>query len=227
MKQTLHTLPKTFKASIGFFTWVIVSILALNDQAFSQSAANYSVTRTTGITYTSIAGTGTSNFNWRNTTSNQNDDNRSYPEPIGFDFWYLGVRYTTISANLNGTLDFSASTSDGNNGGTGPYGPNHGPLFSTGGQTMLALAPIYADLMTANFGAAPIASSIIYKVSGSAPNRVLTVEWMNFDEWNSPVNSPAASFSFQVKIYETTGVIEFVYGTMNAGASGGGSYPLR
>jgi uncharacterized repeat protein (TIGR02543 family) len=197
-------------------------------ETLAQSCANYApVTRATGITYNSIAGLSPSYFTWRNTTLNQNDDNRSYPVPIGFDFWYLGVRYTQITGSLNGTLDFSTSTSDGNNGGTGPYGPNYNNLFSTANQTMLALAPLYADLWTANAGTTPIATSLVYQVSGSAPNRVLTVEWINFDEWNSPVNVPAASVNMQAKIYETIGVIEFIYGTMTAGASGGGSYPLR
>src|ERR1039457_6975061 len=83
--------------------------------SFSQSCAKYAVTLTPAITYTSIAGSGgTSNFIWRNITSNQNDDNRSYQVPIGFDFWYLGVRYINISAQLNGTVDFSSSASDGN-----------------------------------------------------------------------------------------------------------------
>lgn len=207
---------------------ILVLFVFGTSSLFAQSCANYApVTRATGITYNSIAGSGPSFFTWRNTTLNQNDDNRSYPIPIGFDFWYLGVRYTQISGSLNGTLDFSTSTSDGNNGGTGPYGPNYNNLFSTANQTMLALAPLYADLWTANAGTIPIATSLAYQVSGSAPNRLLTVEWINFDEWNSPVNVPAASVNMQVKIYETTGVIEFIYGSMTAGASGGGSYPLR
>ncbi len=213
-----------FRLSVYAF---VLSLLWCGE-TLAQSCANYApVTRATGITYNSIAGSGPSFFTWRNTTLNQNDDNRSYPIPIGFDFWYLGVRYTQISGSLNGTLDFSTSTSDGNNGGTGPYGPNYNNLFSTANQTMLALAPLYADWWTANAGTTPIAISLAYQVSGSAPNRVLTVEWINFDEWNSPVNVPPASINMQVKIYETTGTIEFIYGTMTAGASGGGSYPLR
>lgn len=182
---------------------------------YSQSCANYTVTRTTAISYSSISGLSPSFFAWRNTASNQDDDNRSYQEPIGFDFWYLGVRYTQFSATLNGTIDFSSSTSDGNNGGTGPYGPNYNNLFSTAGKTMLALAPFYDDLWTAGSGTTPVATSIFFQTSGTAPNRVLTIEWQNFDKWNSSTGS----LNFQVKIYETTGVIEFLYGTMTAGSA--------
>ncbi|MHB8403037.1 MAG: beta strand repeat-containing protein [Bacteroidia bacterium] len=210
-----------------FFALIIISPLlrrGAGGEVFAQSCANYAVTRTTGITYTSIVGTGTSAFIWRNTASNLNDDNRSYQVPIGFDFWYLGVRYTNISAQLNGTVDFSASTSNGN---TSPwnYGSNWLGQFSAGGSsgTMLALAPFYEDLWTANGGTNPIATSLVYKLSGTAPNRVLTVEWINFDEWNSPVNSPPYSVNMQVKIHENTGVIDFVYGTMNAPVAPNGS----
>jgi hypothetical protein len=209
------------EVAAGFLLW-----MALTTEAAAQSCANYApVTRTTGITYNSIFGSSPSYFTWRNTASNQNDDNRSYQAPIGFDFYYLGVRYTQFSANLNGTVDFSASASDGNNGGTGPYGPNYNHLFSTAGNTNLALAPLYADLWTADSEAVPIATCLAYMVTGSAPNRVLTVEWLNFDEWDVPINSPAYSINMQVKIYESTGVIRFVYGTMTTGTVHG-SYPL-
>ena len=38
---------------------------------------------------------------WRNNTPNNSneDDNRSYPVNIGFDFWYDGVRYTQFSVS--------------------------------------------------------------------------------------------------------------------------------
>lgn len=191
---------------------------------FSQSCANYAISRTTGISYNSIVGTGTSAFVWRNTTGNQNDDNRSYATSIGFDFWYLGVKYTSLSAALNGTVDFAASTSDGNTpsgtcaysynlSGQNPFSRGGAPV-ATGG-TMLALAPMYDDFWTAGSGTTGIASSIVYKLSGAAPNRVFTVEWVNFDKYGSSTGS----INFQVKIYETTGLIEFVYGTMTAGSA--------
>jgi len=214
------------KLSFSNLLLIILGLITARN-SLSQSCANYSpVTRQTGIAYTSIAASSPSYFIWRNTASNQNDDNRSYQVPIGFDFWYLGVRYNQISASLNGVVDFSASTSQGNTpSGSSPYGSHWSNQFSTANRTMLALAPLYGDLWTANGGTTAIATSIFYKVTGTSPNQVLTVEWLNFDHWNLPTNSPNANYNFQVKIYETTGVIEFVYGTMTAVA--GGSYPLQ
>lgn len=214
------------KLSFSNLLLLILGLIAAKN-SLSQSCANYSpVTRQTGITYTSIAASSPSYFIWRNTASNQNDDNRSYQVPIGFDFWYLGVRYNQISASLNGVVDFSTSTSQGNTpSGSSPYGSHWSNQFSTANSTMLALAPLYADLWTANGGTTAIATSIFYKVTGTSPNQVLTVEWLNFDHWNLPTNSPNVNYNFQVKIYENTGIIEFVYGTMTAVA--GGSYPLQ
>ncbi|MFI5221559.1 MAG: beta strand repeat-containing protein [Bacteroidia bacterium] len=225
-KKVNEELLKLKYTQLSLIFLVLSVFLHLNSSA--QSCANYSVSRTTSITYSSISGSSPSHFTWRNTSSNQNDDNRSFQVPIGFDFWYLGVRYTAISATLNGAVDFSASTSDGNlPSGSSAYGSHWSNQFSSGGAsgTMLALAPLYGDLWTGNGGTNPIATSLVYLLSGSAPNRVLTVEWINFDHWNSPTNSPYASYNFQVKIHESTGIIDFIYGTMNGVA--GGSYPLQ
>ncbi|HET6225025.1 MAG TPA: fibronectin type III domain-containing protein, partial [Bacteroidia bacterium] len=196
------------------FLPIFLFIVFFSSKSSAQSCANYSVSRTTGTAYTSITGTGTSSFVWRNTSSNQNDDNRSFAVPIGFDYWYLGIRYTTLSASLNGTIDFSTSTLDGNSGGGAAYDPNYNNLFSSANGTHLALAPIYADLWTSGGGTTPIASCLLYKLSGTAPNRVFTAEWVNFDVYSSS----SGSINFQVKIYETTGVIEFNYGTMTQGS---------
>ncbi|MBL7932339.1 MAG: T9SS type A sorting domain-containing protein [Bacteroidia bacterium] len=186
----------------------------------AQSVANYSVTRTTGTTYTSIAGTGNS-FIWRSTTGGAtNDDNRSILTPIGFDFWYLGIRYTNFSASTNGFIDFSTSTNVGTAGSA--YGPLNGSEFSVGGTggTMLALAPCYSDLWPSNVGTTPLSSFMKYATSGTAPNRVLTVEWVSAEIYKaSPYWTTVPSFNFQVKIYETSGLIEFVYGTMTVGTA--------
>ena len=197
------------------FLFYLLIIIQFKNQA--QSCASYSVSRFTGITYTSISSSAT-NFASRNVATNFNDDARTNFTPIGFDFWYLGTRYSYFSASLNGYMDFSPNTTDGN---SVPYGSHHNNQFSSGGAngTTLAIAPFYGDEWTATAGTAPFSSSLFYSTTGTAPNRVLTVEWMNMDEWASPANTTPASLNFQVKIYETTGIIEFVYGNMSAGSS--------
>lgn len=194
--------------------------VSLNFNLRAQSVANYSVTRATGTTYTSIASSGSS-FIWRSTTGGAtNDDNRSIPTAIGFDFWYLGVRYTNFSASTNGFIDFSTSTNVGTAGSA--YGPLNGNEFSAGGTggTMLALGALYGDLWPSNVGTTPLSDFMRYATSGTAPNRVLTVEWVSAEIYKaSPYWTTVPSLNFQIKIYETSGLIEFVYGTMTIGTA--------
>lgn len=179
----------------------------------AQSIANYAVTRTTGITFTSILSTGFPCNSWRYNGGFQQDDNRSNPVDIGFDFWYDGVRYTEVSISTNGYLDFSASTNNGGPTG-GPYGYVNAQFTAPAG-TLNAIAPFYDD-QTTQGGSDPLGNSIRTLTSGTAPNREFTVEWNDMAVYLN--TSP--SLTYQVKLYETTGIIEFIYSTMTAGTAG-------
>ncbi len=126
---------------------------------------------------------------------------------IGFDFVYEGITYTQFKMDSNGLISFNpAATSLTTNNLSSPN-PNSRPI----------IAPLWDDLD----GRATGGSVAAYEVTGDAPNRVLTVEWRNW-EWNYGSTDPV--MSFQVKLYETTNVIEFVYrqeaGSINSGSSG-------
>ena len=189
--------------------------IALFQQLFAQSVANYTTVRTTGISYNSITSTGNAIGSWRNNGAYSQDDNRSVATDIGFDFWYNGTRYTQFSVSTNGYVDFSTSTA---NGGptTGAFGYSNAAFSTTtaGNRTYPALAPFYDD-MTAQGGVDALGNSIKYLTTGTAPNRVLTIEWINMAVYGN--TSP--SLNFQVKLYETTGVIEYIYGTMTPGTA--------
>ncbi len=173
--------------------------------AFGQSVGNYApVTRTTGITYSSIAGTGASFASWRNGTST--DDNRSAATAIGFTFYYDGQPYTQFSASTNGFLDFSSSTALG---GSGAFGFDNTTFTAITG-TRLAIAPLYDDLSAAALG---LSGSLKYVTTGAPGSRVLTVEWIGVQN----LGATGSNLNYQVKLYEATGVIEIVYGTMTAG----------
>lgn len=192
--------------------FVLLAMLA-HFSGWAQSIANYAVTRTTGITFTSIISTGFPCNSWRYNGAFQQDDNRSNPVDIGFDFWYDGVRYAEVSISTNGYIDFSASTNNG--GPTGaPYGYVNSQFTAPAG-TLNAIAPFYDD-QTTQGGADPLGNSIRTLTSGTAPNRVFTVEWNDMAVYLN--TSP--SLTYQVKLYETTGVIEFIYSTMSAGTAG-------
>ena len=194
------------------FSLVLIFLLS---QLHSQTLVNYSSVRNTGVTYASINLTGSSFASWRNVTSNTQDDNRSNFTSIGFDFWYNGIRYTQFCVSTNGFLDFSTSADDG-----GPQADDFGyqntafTNANAANATRPAIAPFYDDL-TAQGGTAALGNSIKYFLSGAAPNRTLTIEWINM----AVFGNVSPSLNFQVKLIETTGQIIIHYGTMNAGTN--------
>jgi hypothetical protein len=118
----------------------------------------------------------------------EDDEEISSAITLPFTFNYFGTNYTEFKACSNGFITFSTTTSS----------------FSINGiesNTDLFIAPLWDDLD--GFGGAAS-----YQVTGSAPNRVLTIEWLNY-KWGWTAST--AGISFQVKLYETSNVIEFVY----------------
>lgn len=194
---------------------VNLSVIALLFVLFSnaQQISNYSSVRNTGVSYTSVNILGTAFNNWRNITSFTQDDNRSDFTDIGFDFWYNGTRYTQFCVSTNGFIDFSSSTDDG-----GPTADDFGfdnAAFTNNNlssSTNPAIAPFYDDL-TAQGGVDPLGTSIKYYLSGSAPNRTLTIEWINMAVYLNTT----PSLNFQVQLVESNGKILINYGTMNTG----------
>ncbi|MCB9163298.1 MAG: T9SS type A sorting domain-containing protein [Flavobacteriales bacterium] len=143
----------------------------------------------------------------------QTDDQISAALPIGFTFPYAGGNYTTLRASSNGFLSFNASAL---NAATNS-------LSAPAAAQLPLIAPLWDDLD----GSATGGSSASYLTSGVAPNRVFTFQWLNW-EWN--YQSTSAVISFQVKLYEADGRIQFIYrqetGAYNAGTTGGASIGL-
>lgn len=186
---------------------LLLLLFVIPGLSIAQGVASYTVTRQTGITYTSINTTGTSIPSWR--AGLNESDNRSMPVPLTFTFNYLGMPYTTVSVCTNGFIDFSSSTAGGNT--PGAYS-NDNTTFSQPAPdgTLLAIAPFYEDIMCAlGFN---LANSIKYQVTGSAGSKVFIVEWNNM----TYASATSSHVTFQVKLYEADARIEFIYGSMSA-----------
>jgi hypothetical protein len=158
------------------------AVLASQASAYPFSATSGTFTPITGGTDVNII---------------EDDDVSSALIPLGFNFVFEGTTYTNVVANSNGWLSFnplavSAAAADmRTNASTAPAG-------------MLPLvAPLWDDLDGLDFGGAAK-----YVVTGTAPNRIFTMEWLNW-EWNW--QATAAVISFQVNLYETSNRVEFVY----------------
>ena len=175
---------------------LLLVLLCLSFAGYSQiTAASYGFTADTG-TYTSIAATGsvpTVCCSWPYVFSA--DDVTSDVINIGFTFNYCGVDYTTLTACSNGwlSLNNSSATAGYNDGGTSS-------LSGIGAGIGVLMA--YWDDLNGSSGAG------YYQTSGSAPNRVFTFEYSNFGSWSGSGNC-----NMQVKLHETTNIIEYVYGS--------------
>ncbi|HMQ67925.1 MAG TPA: hypothetical protein PKA90_02995 [Ignavibacteria bacterium] len=162
----------------------------------------YAVTRTTGITYTPIAGNTISS--WR--SGSGADDNLSNAVPIGFSFVYNGVRADSFLVGTGGFITFNINTPhDGSDGGAYSW-VNSTFSSSTDGAT-LTLAPIYYDLDALSL------NNMTYLTTGAPGSRILTVQFANMAAYANAT----PNLNFQIKIYESDGHIEFVYGSMNPG----------
>jgi len=161
---------------------IIALVLLSTTTAFAQ--VNYTFSSVSGI-FTALTGATAPAL------AGGTSDDGYYPlVPIGFAFTYNGIAYTTMSAGTNGwsTLDQLATTALANDLTTGTPRP--------------IIAPLWDDLEVSTTGV------FSYKTEGTTPNRIFTAEWLNM-EWSWSAAGPV--ISFQVKIYETTNIIEFVY----------------
>ncbi|NMH26743.1 beta strand repeat-containing protein, partial [Flavobacterium silvaticum] len=123
---------------------------------------------------------------------------------IGFTFNYGGTNYTQFRPFSNGYISFaSGSTTNVTNN-----------LQNAGGGNRPIIAPLWDDLDGSVAGA-----YAGFEVTGSAPYRVMTMEWRNW-EWD--YTADAATISFQVKLYETSNIIEFAYRSEAGAYSNGG-----
>jgi hypothetical protein len=155
---------------------------------------NYAFGVTTNGTFTNMSGS-------TQLVAAGADDTSSAVTTLPFEFYFMGVKYTQFSANSNGFVRL---------GGT---------AVST---TQYILGTAAVPLITA-MGSDNIVSTsgkVHYKITGSAPNRVLTVEFLNITTIYDGIGT-APDTTTQVRLYETTGVIELVYGAMNRGAGTG------
>jgi hypothetical protein len=129
------------------------------------------------------------------------DDTASSVTNIGFDFYFQGVRYTQFSVNTNGLMRLGAIAVQG----ASPYKP-------LAQANIPLITPYGADQRTHTSG------QVHFKVIGAAPNRMLVVEWLNMQ---SNFNTGGtADLTYQVRLAETTGVIEYVYGKAIMSAAG-------
>jgi len=200
------------------YYWKVVPVNSFGEaigcverQFTTANLLSYEVSRSTGVAFNSIVSTGNFTSDWKSGPNNT-DDNLSEILPIGFPFTYQDGSYSSFLVSTNGFITLNTSTTS-NGSGAGAYNYNNSNLSNVGANASPAIiAPFYEDMVCqGNPGnLASLNSSIHYETTGSVGNRVLTVEWTGMETYNNT----GPDLNFQVKLYEGSNVIEFVYGVM-------------
>lgn len=172
--------------SRAFFMPFMLCLLGITTQVSAQylPASSYGFTAQSSNFTEITSGATIPDIHW--------DDAVSLSLPIGFTFNFCGTDYQNFVISSNGWISFNTSV-------TWSAGYN-----SQSDLTDLkpVLLPLWDDISGA-------VGEARYEVSGTAPNRILTVQCKNW-RWNYS-STYGATISYQVKLYETTNVIEYIY----------------
>ena len=177
------------------YVFSLFILLGSFENSWGQNAANYSFSTSTAGSLVDMSSGTTDIF----ATGTYRDDDASDVTDIGFEVGFMGGRYTQFSVNSNGQLRLGSTAITGANTTSGPI-----------------LAPLTGDNgILAN-------GSIHFKIIGSAPNRTLAVEWQGL-RIPHVFGGGGTGSVVQALISETSGVIEYRYGTMFNNASSSSS----
>ncbi len=175
---------------------------AAQAQALPYAAAN--VLKFVG-TYTDLGASGTV------IATANTDDASSAAQTIPFPFRFNGTNFTQFVLNTNGYLKLGSAAP------VAPFFNDSGQAITGGpvnGPDQNLILPFNGDLTAGTAGGTEYRMAL----SGTAPNRVLTVQWKNVQDKLrlATATDPAApvqyaNFSFQAKLYETGSQIDFVY----------------
>ncbi|MBN2681523.1 MAG: hypothetical protein JXR58_03385 [Bacteroidales bacterium] len=172
---------------------IVICLLLYGFLAKSQSSANYTFTTAVDASLTDMS-SGTTQLVAPN-TDGLNTGVFAGTYPIGFTFYFMSMPYEEFVVTEDGVMRLGSSLS--------PI--NRTPEITVNEPRLL---PFSSDMGTGFNG------QVHYKITGAAPNRVCIVEWQNL-HISYPNSMPVTGNStFQIRLYEATGVIEYVYGYM-------------
>ncbi|MDO7873380.1 fibronectin type III domain-containing protein [Hymenobacter sp. ASUV-10] len=159
-------------------------------------------------TYTDLGASGTA------ITMASSDDANSSAQNIGFVFNYNGTAFSQFVMSTNGLVRLGATA------------PSSAALYPTYAQDALTGSPVTSAtdtnlLLPFNVDLEAGTGTPAYSVltTGTSPNQVCTIQWKNVSDKAKSASSTVATaipklysnMSFQVKLYEGTNNVEFVY----------------
>ncbi|RZK61208.1 MAG: T9SS type A sorting domain-containing protein [Hymenobacter sp.] len=208
--KSLSTSSAAIRLRLGLRSGLLLGLglgLLAAGHARAQAASTYQLTAATGNFIPLAGGTAV--------PAVLGDDVVSGSLPLGFTFAFEGVSFTTFKVSSNGLLGFGSSLSN-----VGAALTNTLTTHSLDNGSLPVLAPFWTDLD----GEAGTGASAQYATSGAAPYRVLTMEWLNYKDLNGDADQ---YISFQVKLHETTGQVEYAYRKGPGGEAGDATIGLK
>ena len=209
----------------GLKRLALAALLACTGTAAQAQALNYPAGNVQNVpgTYTDLGTAGTV------ITTSSTDDANSAEQQIGFSFSYNGSSMDRFMLNTNGFLKLGTA------GMTAPAANlytvfaqfnSSGTLLSTGASNVNLLSPFNFDLISGS-------SAAEYRMAttGATGTRICTIQWKNVADkaiaaasGGGVVENQYANLSFQVKLYEVNGAIEFVYGPTTPAPAGNNNF---
>ncbi|MCU0432354.1 MAG: T9SS type A sorting domain-containing protein [Bacteroidia bacterium] len=170
---------------VNIYRTLLLTVLFICLRAFIYAQAGLYVFSSSAGTYTPISGGTVLGVS-------SNDDDNFNQLPIGFRFWFNNQPFQTFSVNANGFLAFGNSV-----------GSSYQPI-SLGPNNFVVSA------LGANLQGEAGTGELRYELTGTAPNRVLVVQWSNYDL--APSNANTCNLNFQIRLSESSNQIQYVYG---------------
>jgi len=134
--------------------------------------------------------------------------------PDGFEFKYCGLTFTKFILSSNGFIKLGDQNPTRSLYFSSPQTAEGGMFNSTSAMDNCIIAPFNHNLVAGSGGA-----EYRMDISGTAPNRVVTIQFKNVSDNGALAATQYSSMNFQIKLYETTRVIDFVFGNWISSAN--------
>lgn len=191
------------KILLSLFAFLCVATFATAQINYSNS--NFS---NSSGTYTDLGTNGSA------VSFNGYDDSTSAPVNIGFNFTYNGTTYSQITINTNGFIKFGSGNPSTNALFYSSSNSTTNGIFNSGNSNDFDMVAAFNhDLEAASN------PEIRTYTSGTSPNRVMTIQWEGMRDKAGLVARMMNYMEFQIKLYETSGTIEIIYGTWTSNSA--------
>jgi hypothetical protein len=161
-----------------------------------QAQTTYNIFTNVGTTFTDISGSGSVQLT-------PSDDVVSGPVALPFTFNLYGVNYSSVVLSTNGNLQF---------GGTANTAFNNLDLVTNNSpNTAGFVAGFWDDLDATGATFTAPAGRVLTQTLGSPGSQIFVAQWHQWGHNDDGNGDPARSITFQIKLFEGSNNIAFVY----------------